>query len=379
MRNKESAMVKLCAPLTFALVCLFVLAACDNFFNPVNNNPPSKNGYGRVSISFVDEIASPTTSQRARTAWPSKVFDYVYTFTKAGESTGTVQAPDSDNCFTLEVGAYTVQVDGYMNSGASLVASGTSSFSVVSGTTKDVEVYLTINPLLTGNGIFVHTITFPSDATADITLQNWADYTYPLNTNPSDPTPLPINSSLTSHSVPAGVYLLTVQAKKSGGLYAGTMEVVYIEPSLTTLYEYKFEDEDFLIPFTVTFNSNGGTPATPQTMTVRPPATTLDALPTPTRTGHILDGWNTASDGTGTPFTTATTVTEDITVYAQWSTIKRARIVSGGAVGDYETLQDAIDNADDTGTTVTSPTEIIILQSFTATAIYTIPADKHIK
>lgn len=73
---------------------------------------------------------------------------------------------------------------------------------------------------------------------------------------------------------------------------------------------------------TVTFNSNGGsTEANPASIIViagEAPGT----LPTaPTRSGYSFTGWNTAANGSGTIFTGTTTVTADITVYAQWKKI----------------------------------------------------------
>jgi uncharacterized repeat protein (TIGR02543 family) len=72
--------------------------------------------------------------------------------------------------------------------------------------------------------------------------------------------------------------------------------------------------------FTVTFDKNGGdVDAVPATKTVTSPATTVDALPVrPTRDGHAFTGWNTAADGSGTPFAASTPVSGDIRVYAQW-------------------------------------------------------------
>jgi uncharacterized repeat protein (TIGR02543 family) len=74
--------------------------------------------------------------------------------------------------------------------------------------------------------------------------------------------------------------------------------------------------------YIVTFDSQGADiPANPATKTVTPPATTIDALPTPpTRSGYDFAGWNIASDGCGAEFTAGTTVAGDITVYAVWST-----------------------------------------------------------
>jgi uncharacterized repeat protein (TIGR02543 family) len=72
--------------------------------------------------------------------------------------------------------------------------------------------------------------------------------------------------------------------------------------------------------YTVTFDKNGGdTEADPATKSVIEPAATIDALPTPpTRTDYAFTGWNTQPNGAGTAFTAATTVSSNITVYAQW-------------------------------------------------------------
>jgi len=75
--------------------------------------------------------------------------------------------------------------------------------------------------------------------------------------------------------------------------------------------------------FVVAFDRNnaapGGTDAYPVNKTVTPPVTTITSLPVePTQPGHSFTGWNTKADGSGTAFTDATTVTTNITVYAQW-------------------------------------------------------------
>ena len=67
---------------------------------------------------------------------------------------------------------------------------------------------------------------------------------------------------------------------------------------------------------TVTFNGNGGTPATTE-VEVEGEAT-LETLPTITRDGYTFAGWNTLQDGTGEVFTIETVVTADMTVYAIW-------------------------------------------------------------
>jgi uncharacterized repeat protein (TIGR02543 family) len=45
---------------------------------------------------------------------------------------------------------------------------------------------------------------------------------------------------------------------------------------------------------------------------------TAAQFPSWTRSGYTLDGWNTASNGTGSDFTSSTPVTSNITVYAKW-------------------------------------------------------------
>ena len=70
---------------------------------------------------------------------------------------------------------------------------------------------------------------------------------------------------------------------------------------------------------TVTFDENGGdTEANPKVIAVT--NGTIATLPTPpTYEGFFFGGWNTQADGDGDPFTTTTTVTQSITVYAVWS------------------------------------------------------------
>jgi uncharacterized repeat protein (TIGR02543 family) len=52
------------------------------------------------------------------------------------------------------------------------------------------------------------------------------------------------------------------------------------------------------------------------------PATTVETLPTaPVREGYIFTGWNTKANGFGIEFTETTTVTANITVYAQWTVL----------------------------------------------------------
>jgi uncharacterized repeat protein (TIGR02543 family) len=74
--------------------------------------------------------------------------------------------------------------------------------------------------------------------------------------------------------------------------------------------------------YTVTFRLNDGTETVHATKTVTAPATTVTDFPgNPSRTDCGFAGWNTAANGLGTGFTAATTVSDDITVYAKWTEI----------------------------------------------------------
>ena len=88
--------------------------------------------------------------------------------------------------------------------------------------------------------------------------------------------------------------------------------------------------------YTVTFDKNGGdADANPTTKTANYNGN-VGSLPTaPTRTGYTLSSWNTAANGAGTTFTAATTVTANITVYAQW-TINTYTVTFNKNGGDTE-------------------------------------------
>ncbi len=82
------------------------------------------------------------------------------------------------------------------------------------------------------------------------------------------------------------------------------------------------------VTYTVTFNANGGSGTMqPQTFTKgETQALTANAF---TLVSHIFAGWNTTSDGTGTDYADMqeTTVSGDMTLYAQWN--KAAFSISG--------------------------------------------------
>jgi uncharacterized repeat protein (TIGR02543 family) len=105
---------------------------------------------------------------------------------------------------------------------------------------------------------------------------------------------------------------------------------------------------DSSIQYTVTFDADGGSPAT-QTLTVTNGGFAGSGMPSdPARSGYVFGGWYTAVNGGGTRFTAETTVTGGgITVYARWtaqhtvtfdaddgsSSIQTRAVLDGNSVG----------------------------------------------
>ncbi|MGB4660070.1 MAG: InlB B-repeat-containing protein [Mobilitalea sp.] len=96
-------------------------------------------------------------------------------------------------------------------------------------------------------------------------------------------------------------------------------------------------------PYTITYDRNGGnTEAIPATMSVTS-GSAISILPTaPTRPGYTFTAWNTEANGSGTAFTASTTVTTDLTVYAQWTVIPSGG--SGTTSGGSTILQGWVQN-----------------------------------
>ncbi len=95
---------------------------------------------------------------------------------------------------------------------------------------------------------------------------------------------------------------------------------VTVGTTVTTAGNHRLYAQWTANTYTVTFDAQGGSTPSPATMVVTYGAA-YGTLATTSRTGHVFDGWYTASTG-GTPVTDSTLVTEasDHTLYAQWTT-----------------------------------------------------------
>ena len=73
---------------------------------------------------------------------------------------------------------------------------------------------------------------------------------------------------------------------------------------------------------TITFNANGGSGTVPTAISTYVGVANTIPSNSLTRTGYTFNGWNTASDGSGTAYATGSTITPtgNVTLYAQWET-----------------------------------------------------------
>ena len=77
-----------------------------------------------------------------------------------------------------------------------------------------------------------------------------------------------------------------------------------------------------LAPATITFDANDGSGTVPTAISTYVGVANTIPSNSLTRTGYTFNGWNTASDGSGTAYATGSTITPtgDVTLYAQWQT-----------------------------------------------------------
>jgi len=236
-----------------ALVCAMLFTACDNIADTADIFKPVEKGYGRININL---NGGDTARKFTRTVLPSTAFDrYEYTFTKVGETTGDNIDPDSEGFFTLRVGDYTVAVKAYIGN-YTLVATGESEqFSVNHSDNDTVEVSLS-NVDNAGVGKLSYTVTYPENATTEITLQKYPGMD-DITLSPSDTEQG--NGKTQTLELEAGSYLLTVYVGKPDS-YAGLIEIVRIYPTITTKYVKDFNDYNFLainVPTVGDYNIKG--------------------------------------------------------------------------------------------------------------------------
>lgn len=122
----------------------------------------------------------------------------------------------------------------------------------------------------------------------------------------------PVNKTYTWEKTSAAQTVTVKSTYKvaRGRLFAGT----YVASGTFTI--------PALAPATISFDANNGNGTVPTAINTYVGVANTIPLNSLTRTGYTPNGWNTASDGSGTAYATDSTIapTGDVTLYAQWKT-----------------------------------------------------------
>ena len=122
----------------------------------------------------------------------------------------------------------------------------------------------------------------------------------------------PVNKTYTWKKTTASQTVTVKSTYKvaSSSLFAGT----YVASGTFTI--------PALATATISFDANNGSGTVPTAISTYVGVANTIPLNSLTRTGYTFNGWNTASDGSGTAYATGSTITPtgDITLYAQWQT-----------------------------------------------------------
>jgi uncharacterized repeat protein (TIGR02543 family) len=226
-------------------------------------------------------------------------YSYMVTFNNNGGDTAAVPAVKTVTSPVTNVGALPNPPSrmGYIFGGWNTAPAGSGNgFTASTAVSDDITVYAQ----WTGE---TYTVTFKSNYDANATL-----YTKTVTVPVTTIADFPADPSRTGYNFGGW----NTQADGGGNSFTASTAVT---GSITIYAQW----DTYL--YTVTFNKNGGdTEAVPAAKTVASPEISIDALPDPpSRSGYIFAGWNTAPAGSGNGFTAATTVNDNITVYAQWT------------------------------------------------------------
>ena len=98
--------------------------------------------------------------------------------------------------------------------------------------------------------------------------------------------------------------------------------------------------------FTVTYDANGGVNAPAAVTVTKDRTVTVSGQRSMTHAGYSFTGWNTAADGSGTPYAAGSTVNTGLTLYAQWqANTYTVRFYANGGTGTMETQSFTYDAA----------------------------------
>ena len=144
-----------------------------------------------------------------------------------------------------------------------------------------------------------------------------AIYTVTFNANGGSVTPS--TRTVTSGSAVGTLPTPTRSGYTFNGWYTSSSGGTKISSSTIVTGDVTYYAHWIAIPYTVTFNANGGS-VTPSTRTVTS-GSAIGTLPVPTRSGYTFDGWYTSSSG-GAKISLSTVITSNVTYYAHWVVIQ---------------------------------------------------------
>jgi uncharacterized repeat protein (TIGR02543 family) len=123
-----------------------------------------------------------------------------------------------------------------------------------------------------------------------------------------------VATALTSNTFARSGYTFAGWSTTANVSLAYANGATYPFTASVTLYALWAED------YTVTFNANGGTGSMSAETESSPTALTSNAF---TNVGNTFTGWNTAANGSGTPYANDATYafTASVTLYAQWTAV----------------------------------------------------------
>jgi uncharacterized repeat protein (TIGR02543 family) len=330
-----------------ALAILTVFSSCPDLINP----PPKKTArqYGQGNLVLRFDGLGIERAGASRTILPATVFnDFVQfdlDFTSTswdGEPQGvTVQAAELASPVQIQLPAgiaWDLAVTGYVSDGSDnclpAAKGGATDIFIAQGDTTDRTITLSA-VIDEGTGTFSYTAQYPADVSeATLTVT-------PLSDTGAPEQVIDITGDAKTGALPldAGYYRVVAALTNAAGS-AGKREILHIYRNLVSNVEYTFTERDFLLP-TVTFDENGGSELDPvlAVQTVEP-GTAFDdiTLPTTTRTDYTFEGWHTEQNG-GIQYTSGSTITADITLYARWSVVTvPAPDAPAVTAGNYELI-----------------------------------------
>ena len=307
----------------------------------VNFQPPEGMGYIRLNIASDESNARTVLPTGSTLASIVEFTVHVGTGTTLAQHGGRIAVGNISDPITLNQATYNVEVRGYADSSNKVVAVGSLSGVVISGSpnSKTVTLHEVYDSAGGATGTFSWTFTLPS-ATADVvdsatmTVSNWSS---PGNTIPPGLVGVDVKTAPTSVgiAIPSGYYYVDVTLRKASHRTQTYREIVHIANGLTSTWAKNNFAALSKNVYTVTFSDPSGGGTSPITGVTH--NATIAKPTAPTYGGKTFGGWFIDSAATtrewifsdhtwaGTsppdpdPIPSADKVIYDLTLYAKWT------------------------------------------------------------